>query len=216
MNENEAAFNAALSAFQAEIPTVGKDHTANVPTKAGGSYSYSYADLTSITERALPLLAKHGLSFSARPGMNEQHGFVLKYELRHKEGHCTTDFYPLPDPSKCSPQEIGSALTYARRYSLCAATGIAPGGEDDDGATAVTARSAPVQQRTTPEPKPDPLLTAKNRVMAAAHALGWDKTQLTIEYSKIGVLADASVADLEDYAWLLEADIARAAKIVTA
>lgn len=210
MNAEEASFNAALSGFQAEIPTVGKDQTAKVPTKAGGSYSYSYADLTSITERALPLLAKHGLSFSARPGMHEQHGFVLKYELRHAEGHCTTDFYPLPDPARCSPQEIGSALTYARRYALCAATGIAPGGEDDDGQTAVTAHSAPAPV------KADPLLAAKQRVMTAAHALGWDKAKLAIEYSKIGVLADATVADLEDYAWLLEADVARAAKAATA
>jgi hypothetical protein len=74
----------------------------------------------------------------------------------------------------------------------------------------------PPSNPVAPEPQAGPLLTAKNRVMAAAHALGWDKTQLTIEYSKIGVLADASVADLEDYAWLLEADIARAAKNVTA
>jgi hypothetical protein len=40
--------------------------------------------------------------------------------------------------SKQDPQGYGSALTYARRYSLLAATGLAP--EDDDGnhATAVS------------------------------------------------------------------------------
>jgi hypothetical protein len=47
---------------------------------------------------------------------------------------------------------------------------------------------------------PDPLLAAKTRVMAAATKLGWDKAQLAVEYSKIGVLADATLADLEDYA----------------
>lgn len=204
----EAAFNAALAAFQAEIPTVGKDQTAKVPTKAGGSYSYSYADLTSITEKALPLLAKHGLSFSARPTMHEQHGFVLKYELRHSEGHGTTDFYPLPDPSKCSPQEIGSALTYARRYSLCAATGIAPGGDDDDGQSASTARSAPpVQQRASSdsEPGPDDLQSVRARIWRARRP-EWSMKDIEQDFADETdhVFATANLDALTAYAVALE------------
>jgi hypothetical protein len=37
------------------------------------------------------------------------------------------------------PQAIGSALTYARRYGLCALVGVAPGEPDDDGAAAMPA-----------------------------------------------------------------------------
>jgi hypothetical protein len=37
------------------------------------------------------------------------------------------------------PQAIGSALTYARRYGLCALVGVAPGDVDDDAAAAMPA-----------------------------------------------------------------------------
>lgn len=136
-----AAFAAALAAFQAEIPHVDKGQTADT-----GSYSYDYADLTSITEAALPLLAKHGLSFSAKPTLHDGM-FVLDYELLHKDGHGEGGMYPLPDPARSSAQQIGSAITYGRRYCLCAVTGIAPGGEDDDGAKANDARSADLRRR---------------------------------------------------------------------
>jgi ERF superfamily len=174
------AFAKALADFQAEIPTVGKDQTAKVPTKAGGSYSYSFADLTTITDKALPLLAKHGLSFSAFPTMHEVHGFVLEYELLHIEGFGRKGFYPLPDPVRSSPQEIGSGITYGRRYTLCAATGIAPGGEDDDGQTATNAHAAPRAERD----RADALLEAKSRVWTAAQKLGWDRGDVAINYSK--------------------------------
>lgn len=193
------AFNKALTHFQAEIPHVGKDQTAEVPMKAGGSYSYSYADLTLITDKALPLLAKHGLSFTAFPTMGE-YGFVLKYSLRHVDGHVEDGFYPLPDASKTSPQEIGSAITYARRYSLCAVTGIAPGGEDDDGQTASASRSAP--RRTA-----DPLAQAKTRVWAAAQRIGWENADLITDFAREHggeLIGDADVETLTAYAVRLE------------
>lgn len=195
------AFNKALTDFQAEIPHVGKDQTAKVPTKAGGSYSYSYADLTLITDKALPLLAKHGLSFTAFPTMGE-YGFVLKYSLRHVEGHVEDGFYPLPDASKSSPQEIGSAITYARRYSLCAATGIAPGGEDDDGQTAAEARSQPRQQNVAP----DPMFELRAKIWQMVKARGWSADDLTIDYAAIHdgqLIKDASLEDLTAYSDLL-------------
>jgi len=66
----------------------------------------------------------------------------------HESGE-TWESGPLHVPAaKQDPQGYGSALTYARRYSLMAACGIAP--EDDDG----NAASAPVKQQrpvTAPE-----------------------------------------------------------------
>ena len=137
----EAAFAQALAAFQAELPQVGKGQKATVPTKSGGQYQYSYADLSDVTEVAVPLLSKHGLAWTASPTLSDA-GFVLRYSLVHVSGHREGGDYPLPDPSRSSSQEIGSALTYARRYALTAVTGIAPGGDDDDGARAGNARAA--------------------------------------------------------------------------
>lgn len=120
----------ALAAFQAECPRVGKGSTANA-----GTYSYQYADLAEINAVILPLLGKHGLSFSAKPTLVDGR-FVLAYTLRHSSGESDEGMYPLPDPTKASPQQIGSNISYARRYAFCAVTGVAPGGDDDDGAAA--------------------------------------------------------------------------------
>jgi hypothetical protein len=83
--------------------------------------------------------------------------FVLAYRLGHVDGGEICGFYPL---GTGTPQQLGSAITYARRYCLCAVTGVAPGGEDDDGAQAERADGLPVNKdgslsrsRTTDEEK---------------------------------------------------------------
>jgi hypothetical protein len=127
---------AALAAFQAELPPVEKTAEAVIPTSGGGAYGYKYADLAAITAVVLPLLGKHGLSFTSKPTLGPN-GFVLAYSLKHASGIGQLDGeWPLPDPTRTKPQTVGSAITYARRYALCAATGVAPGGEDDDAAAA--------------------------------------------------------------------------------
>lgn len=122
---------AALAAFQAELPTITKGNRASVETKAGGTYSYEYADLSDISPVVLPLLGRQGLSWSCRPTMQGDN-FVLVYSLTHSSGDSIMGDYPLPDPDVNTPQQIGSAITYARRYALCSVTGVAPGGDDDD------------------------------------------------------------------------------------
>ena len=125
---------AALAAFQAEVPSIRKGNTAST-----GSYSYQYADLTDVTEKVLPLLARQGLAFMANPTYDDQGRFVLAYSLMHESGESVTGYYPLQTGK---PQDIGSAITYARRYALTAVTGVAPGGDDDDAAAAQKAAQA--------------------------------------------------------------------------
>lgn len=145
----QASFADALAAFQAEMPLIRKGQTATVKSDKG-SYSYDYADLTDITEHVAPVLAKHGLSWTATPTLTDGGAFVLRYALLHRGGHRECGDYPLPDPSRSSAQQIGSALTYARRYALCAVTGVAPGGDDDDGEKAADARAR--SPHAAPEP----------------------------------------------------------------
>lgn len=116
----------ALVAFQKELPSVTKDKTAKVPTKSGGEYSYSYADLGSITAVVIPLLTKHGLSFITAPRMTEA-SYELVGILIHESGEQIEGALPIYGRQ---PQEIGSAITYARRYLLGAMTGVCT--EDDD------------------------------------------------------------------------------------
>jgi hypothetical protein len=139
----------ALSAVQGEMPTVQKAETANVRTKTGGAYQYRYASLADIHTAVLPILAKHGLAWITMPTLRtEGHRYVLLCELAHTSGESRTCEMPLPEA--CSAQDLGSAITYARRYSLCAIVGIAPD-EDDDGAAAPAAVAAPQQQRPAPQ-----------------------------------------------------------------
>jgi hypothetical protein len=119
---------AALAAFQKDLPRVGKGQTATVPTKTGGSYSYSYADLASLTHEVLPKLNEHGLTFVTAPRSTEQ-GYEVAGILLHTSGQSIEAALPLYGRS---PQEIGSALTYARRYLLGCLTGVVT--EDDDDA----------------------------------------------------------------------------------
>src|SRR5690348_11073501 len=114
-----ATLAAALAKLQADLPDIDKRKTAKVPTKNGGEYSYKYADLADITKKVYPLLGTYGLSFTAKPTRAADGEFVLAYALLHVTGEREEGEYPLPDPMQSKAQEIGSAITYARRYSFC-------------------------------------------------------------------------------------------------
>jgi hypothetical protein len=116
----------ALAQLQTDLPHIVKTTDAQYG---------KYADLAGITKQIMPKLGALGLSFTARPTLTER-GFVLAYELRHiSDDEGIGGEYPLPGMEK-GPQALGSAITYARRYCLCAVTGVAPDADDDDAAAA--------------------------------------------------------------------------------
>jgi hypothetical protein len=145
----------ALAALQARLPRVAKEHTAKVESqRTGKTHTYDYADLTDVSAAILPVLSSLGLSFSACPTvMEDGHRFVLDYMLRHTSGEQTSGLYPLPDPDQLGPQDLGKAITYARRYALCAVTGLAPGGDDDDGQGAEAEHLARLRQPVSSQDK---------------------------------------------------------------
>ena len=113
----------ALAKAQGELPAPKKTKTAKA-----GQYSYQYADLADVIEVSKHILAKHGLSVS-QPTCLTPNGLVLVTKLLHESGESIEATYPLPALGK--PQEMGSALTYARRYCYCAILGIAADADDD-------------------------------------------------------------------------------------
>lgn len=139
----QANLAAAVVALQSDLPELKKDRTATVETRGGGSYTYDYADLYDVSKAILPVLGKHGLSFVAMPTYNDAGRFVLRYVLLHVSGEQLGGEYPLSDGG--TPQAIGGLITYARRYCLCAVTGLAPEGDDSD---AATAQAEAAQSRT--------------------------------------------------------------------
>lgn len=139
MTEHKTLFE-ALVGFQKDMPVVGKGNTATVPMKAGGKYSYRYADLADIIRAATPHLTAHGLAFITTPTMTEKGGLVLTGVLLHTSGERIEGALPLHGST---PQELGSSITYMRRYLLGCLTGIVTD-EDDD---AQAANHAPRAQR---------------------------------------------------------------------
>lgn len=125
-----ASLAEALVRLQADLPEIKRTEKADVQT-AKGSFSYTYANLANLTAQILPRLSALGLSWSCRPTLADGK-FVLEYELLHVSGQSRTGQMPL---AGSTPQAQGSAITYARRYCLCAVTGVAPE-EDDDAAAA--------------------------------------------------------------------------------
>ena len=124
----------ALAAFQADMPTVAKAKRATIPGKDGkAGYRYQYADLADLVIAAAPRMARHGLSFITAPRRIDG---TAQYELAgillHTSGEAHEGALPLTGRT---PQEIGSSITYARRYLLGCLTGIVTD-DDDDGRTA--------------------------------------------------------------------------------
>ena len=101
--------------------------------KATKGHHGMYADLSAVRDATLPALNANGLIITQTTHL-EEGVFLLRTMLVHTSGEAIESEYPLPrQPDK--PQIMGSALTYARRYSWGAICGIASE-LDDDGETA--------------------------------------------------------------------------------
>ena len=119
---NELA--AALAAAQGEFPVINKSRTAhlNDTTQAAGEpREYKYADLADVLKGVLPILSKHKLAVLQPTFVEAGHIFV-RTRLVHASGQWIECEYPVC-AVHVDHQRMGSALTYAKRYALCALAG---------------------------------------------------------------------------------------------
>jgi len=131
----------ALAKAQEEIGTVAKN--------SKGVYGM-FANHGDCWEAVRKILSKNGLCLVQLTAPDPR-GIMLTTKLVHKTGQFfeMEMFMPARDPS--NPQTYGSALTYARRYSLCSITGLVAD-EDDDGEHAVP-KGKPATNTTSKGPK---------------------------------------------------------------
>lgn len=130
---------AALAAVQAALPVVHKGKTASIKSDKG-SYGYSYADLADVTAVIMPLLSKHGLSFTCTPRIvGDRGGYELAGLLLHTSGERVEGALPLTGGT---PQQLGSSITYMRRYLLGCMTGVVTDSDDDARAATEAAHAA--------------------------------------------------------------------------
>lgn len=124
---NELA--AALTKFQKAAPKITKDKKGKVQTKSGSSYEYDYADLATIWDKIRGGLADNCLSVIQSPTTLSTDP-ALTTLLAHESGQWVEDTMPLKIVQE-TPQGQGSAITYARRYALCAMLGIVADSDND-------------------------------------------------------------------------------------
>lgn len=156
----------ALSAAQAEIEGASKD--ADNPF-----FKSKYADLASVWDACRAPLTKQGLAVVQSPEVatsgapeiytwtsrsgEERHGVRAITEvsvitkLTHKSGQWIEGRVSVLIPD-ASPQPVGSAITYLRRYALQSLVGVAPEDDDAEGATASKGNGAVMR---VDGPKPD-------------------------------------------------------------
>ena len=132
-----------------------------------------YADLATVWGACRDALTTHGLCV-LQPVASDAESVTVTTILAHASGEwISTDLWvPLPDPETISEktgkkigrtaQQVGSAITYGRRYGLAAMVGVAPD-EDDDGHAASHPSQADQAQAPKPAAKPQsaPALVSK-------------------------------------------------------
>jgi hypothetical protein len=163
------ALGAAMAKAQLELKNPPKD-------SVNPHYKSRYADLATVRDVVVPVLAKHGLAVMQLP--SEFGGAVaLTTLLTHTSGEWVESTVCLRSP-KSDPQGVGSALTYLRRYSLQALAGVAA--EDDDDGHAAGQRPAAVT-REPQQPQPPQVRYADRDNPGLRAKLAQSLAQTTLE-----------------------------------
>lgn len=117
---------AALAKANTEITDPVKNAYADAE-----KYGYAYASLDQVLGHVRPILAKNGLSI-VQDVHNDADGIYITTTLLHASG-ASLAFGPISWPPVSKMQDFGAVATYARRYGVLAALGIATA-EDTDAA----------------------------------------------------------------------------------
>lgn len=183
----------ALIGARAKFGVVRKDAKGQI----GQNRNYKYADLNSIIDATTDALLTNGLIVS-QPIEAETSSLVTK--LMHVSGQWIESRHPLPKYER--PQDFGSALTYARRYSLQALLCLSA--DDDDGAAAQKASEA--KREPQPEPTTPRFITDAQRKHLADEAkrTGWDMAHVKGWLASMGY-ADSKQIPAANYEDILSA-----------
>ncbi|MCK9601654.1 MAG: ERF family protein [Sphaerochaeta sp.] len=130
-SDSVVAISKALVKFQAEITNPAR--SANNPF-----FKSKYTPLADLIDHARPVLAKHGLAVIQSCGETEAGKTAVFTRMIHDSGEWMESDPVVMSPAKDgkeTPQTVGAAITYARRYGLAPMLGVASE-EDDDGNSA--------------------------------------------------------------------------------
>tara|TARA_R110001632_G_scaffold90428_3_gene194324 strand:- start:1479 stop:2189 length:711 start_codon:yes stop_codon:yes gene_type:complete len=167
-NINELA--AALSRAQNEMGGAVKD-------SKNPFFKSNYADLTSVIKTIKQPFVNNGLSYAQFPVTSSGgNGVGVKTILMHLSGQWIEEEFYLP-LAKQDPQAAGSAITYARRYSLAALAGI-PSVDDDSEASMM--RGKPQEEVITVDRSVNQDYSHETKAKACADAV--DNNREALDY----------------------------------
>ncbi len=142
----------AMTAAQAELKNAAFD-------KENPHFKSRYATLAAVRDTVAPTLSKHELSVVQTTDFDGG-AWLVQTRIIHTSGQWIESVYPFAIDK---PQQMGSALTYARRYSLSMICGIASE-EDDDGNEAQKGVNSPQIPRTS-NPMDKPITKEETRAL---------------------------------------------------
>ena len=146
MSESASRVSAALVAAQAEIKNPAFD-------SKNPHFNSQFVSLAGVLDAVRPVLAKHKVALF-QPASTAGTMVQVQTVFLHESGEqIAFPALAMPIGDKTTAQQLGSTVTYLRRYSLTSALGIA-GDEDDDGNADATVRSAQAKAAPTSRPAP--------------------------------------------------------------
>lgn len=136
-------------------------------------FQYKYADLLSVWDACREALTANGLSVAQMADVDEEGKTVLETILMHTSGEWIMGRLPVLS-IKADPQGQGSAITYARRYSLSAIIGLCTEG-DDDGEAAMDRGKAKAPSRPPADTDPGVIIKEGGRTQKTAPGFATQK-----------------------------------------
>lgn len=146
-------FAEAITAFQSECPQIEKVKAGGAPKARDGGYqpppAYHYAPYEEILRVAGPLMVKHGIVATFTTKTSDKGVMAITCRIRVGT-HSEETNMDVPSPGGNSlvnaAQIQAMTLSYAKRYSLCAALNIVTKDEDNDCQVGDTINAAQVQE----------------------------------------------------------------------
>ena len=181
MNHSENINELATALAKAQLTIKGAKRD-----EANPFFKSKYADLASVWEACRDSLAVNGLSVVQFPEAAEGDAVKVCTMLLHNSGEWMSSELVLP-VGKLDAQGFGSAITYARRYALAAAVGVAP--EDDDAEAAVGRNAKPVKAVLEPPSAKQWLWSVINNMVKAER---WDELGVDATAGPLLIIKDAT------------------------
>lgn len=188
-----------MSAIAAALVKAQKEFGPALKTSSNPHFKSRYADLAACVEAVVEALNNNGI-FLMQPTHDCDNGVIVETLFIHESGEQISSGKLHVPASKHDAQGYGSALTYARRYSLMTACGMAP--EDDD-ANAASKPRPPAAKPPTPKEAATPPVKIEGKAapwqLKVSAQIGTDPDEwagTVVDLTKMGLDVATNEADV--------------------